>query len=98
MAIYRDAAKGLYDKAILITGDNDIAPAVKLVRVDYPSKEFIVLFPPGGKGHTLKQVCQKKQTLQKIQLQNAQFPNPVIIKDPSNPNKQIQITKPSDWS
>lgn len=97
LAIYRDATKGVYDKAMLITGDNDIAPAIRLVKADYPNKEFMVLFPPGGKGHTLKQECHKKQILQKQQLQNAQLPNPVIIKDPRNPKQHIQIKKPLDW-
>lgn len=97
LAIYRDAAKNKYEKAILITGDNDIAPAVKLVRGDYPQKEFMVLFPPGGKGHALKKICQIKQIIQEQQLRIAQLPNPVMVKDPQNPTQWIALDRPTDW-
>ena len=97
LAIYRDAAKNKYEKAILITWDNDIAPAVKLVRGDYPQKEFMVLFPPGGKGHALKKICQIKQIIQEQQLRIAQLPNPVMVKDPQNPTQWIALDRPTDW-
>lgn len=97
LAIYRDAAKGKYEKAVLITGDNDIAPAVKLVRGDFPEKEFMVLFPPGGKGHALKKICQIKQIIQEQQLRIAQLPNPVMVKDPQNPTQWIALDRPTDW-
>ena len=97
LAIYRDAAKGKYEKAVLITGDNDIAPAVKLVRGDFPEKEFMVLFPPGEKGHALKKICQIKQIIQEQQLRIAQLPNPVMVKDPQNPTQWIALNRPTDW-
>jgi uncharacterized LabA/DUF88 family protein len=43
--IVGDAFSDLYDKAILITGDNDIAPAVVRVKKTFPKKEFLVVFP-----------------------------------------------------
>ena len=47
--IVGDAFTDSYDKAILITGDNDIAPAVLRVKKTFPDKEFLVVFPFGGK-------------------------------------------------
>ena len=57
----------------------------------------MVLFPPGGKGHTLKQVFQMKQIIQIQQLQIAQLPNPVMVKDPQNPTQWIALDRPTDW-
>jgi len=36
-----------YDRALLVSGDSDLCPAVKLVRERYPEKEIVVLTPPG---------------------------------------------------
>lgn len=36
-----------YDRALLISGDSDICPAVRLVRERFPTKEIKVLTPPG---------------------------------------------------
>jgi uncharacterized LabA/DUF88 family protein len=49
VSIVGDAFTDSYDKAILITGDNDIAPAVVRVKKTFPNKEFLVVFPFGGK-------------------------------------------------
>lgn len=40
---YRDS----YDVGMLVTADSDIAPAVRLVRTEFPDKRLRILAPPG---------------------------------------------------
>jgi uncharacterized LabA/DUF88 family protein len=40
-----DAYKDVYDKAIIITGDNDISPALIKVKEAFKNKELVVIFP-----------------------------------------------------
>jgi len=45
--LYRGAARDEYDRALLVTRDSDILPAVRLVKQDFPRKEIRLLAPPG---------------------------------------------------
>lgn len=43
-----DAAhQDVFDRAILISGDSDLVPAVRMVRAHYPQKQVRILMPPG---------------------------------------------------
>ncbi len=35
-----------YDKAIIVTADSDLCPAINLVRNNFPDKEILILIPP----------------------------------------------------
>jgi hypothetical protein len=45
--LVRDAFLDFYDRALIITADADIAPALRAVRREFPSKQLQVLTPPG---------------------------------------------------
>jgi len=49
IALYllRDAQQDRYDRALLISGDSDLAPAVRMVRSLYPNKDFRIIAPYG---------------------------------------------------
>jgi hypothetical protein len=49
VGLVRDAFLDHYDKALIITADADIAPALRAVRREFPSKHLQVLTPPGLK-------------------------------------------------
>ncbi len=46
-----DAFQDNFDKAILITADSDLAPAIKIVKTHIPQKNIFVASPPGRFGH-----------------------------------------------
>lgn len=46
-----DAYEDNFDRAIIITADSDLAPALKIVRQSFPGKELFVVAPPGRHGH-----------------------------------------------
>jgi uncharacterized LabA/DUF88 family protein len=75
--ILKNAYKDNYDKAIIITGDNDISPALKEVKKEFPHKELVVIFPLVGKGNSLKKICDKSMVIQKSDLHNSLLTDPV---------------------
>ncbi|CAA7616379.1 NYN domain-containing protein [Magnetospirillum sp. UT-4] len=46
LALLDQAYRDLYDHAFLVTGDSDIAPAVRLVLSHFPNKKITVIAPP----------------------------------------------------
>ena len=42
-----EAVRDSYDRVLLITGDSDIAPAVRMVKAEFPAKQIRILAPPG---------------------------------------------------
>lgn len=49
IALYllRDAFEDLYDRALVVSGDSDLAPALKMIRAKFPAKEIRVIAPIG---------------------------------------------------
>lgn len=43
--LLRDAQQDRYDRALLISGDSDLAPAVRMVRNLFPQKDFRIIAP-----------------------------------------------------
>lgn len=87
--IVSDAFLNLYDKAILITWDNDIAPAVSRVK-EKLHKEFSVVFPFWGKWKSLKKSCDEILSLAESHLKNSQFPDKFT-------NWTTVFQRPEDW-
>ena len=68
--LLREAFNNTYDRALLITGDSDLVPAVSLVRSDFPQKDIRIIAPV-GRGHSMdlltavggKANCRRMKTL-----------------------------------
>lgn len=87
--IVSDAFLNLYDKAILITWDNDISPAISTVKENM-DKEFTVVFPFWWKWKSLKKVCDKICYLAESHLQDSQFPDKFV-------DWTTVFQRPEDW-
>jgi uncharacterized LabA/DUF88 family protein len=78
------------DTAVLMTGDTDIAPAVRYVKQRYPAKRRCFLFPYKRKNDELARLgfaCR----ISKEHYQRYQFPDSVTLKDGS------RRVKPTSW-
>lgn len=47
LSILRDTFTDAYDRAILISADSDLGPALRMAREHSPDKELFVVAPPG---------------------------------------------------
>jgi uncharacterized LabA/DUF88 family protein len=78
------------DTAVIMTGDTDIAPAVRFVKRYYPTKRVGFLFPYGRKNTELAKLALSRK-ITKEQYLKHQFPPTVTLADGS-----IR-TKPTKW-
>jgi uncharacterized LabA/DUF88 family protein len=88
---YRDE----YDEAFLITGDSDIAPSVKMIKGDFPSKKIKLITPPGRwQSKELGAIADKCAKIKDIHLERSLFPEHII--DPANGN--IIVSRPVQYA
>jgi uncharacterized LabA/DUF88 family protein len=76
----RAAGKDRFDRALLVTGDSDLTPAVTMVRELYPEKEIQVLAPLGGqrRSSSLGQATGRPvKDIKRIHLERSLFPEVV---------------------
>jgi uncharacterized LabA/DUF88 family protein len=76
------AQSDAYDRALLVTGDSDLIPAVEWVRSYYPEKRISVIIPiarPVTKH--LRQVASDYAKIKEAHLRDCQLPSLIQLKD-----------------
>ena len=76
------AHRDLFDRALLISGDSDLAPAVRMVKALYPSKEVRILMPP-GRPYSMDLVnaagpLSKARRIERLHLERALLPEEIV--------------------
>ncbi|HUP60652.1 MAG TPA: NYN domain-containing protein [Thermoanaerobaculia bacterium] len=79
------------DTAVLITGDTDIAPAVRTASALFPLKRVCFAFPFGRKNKELAKLVSTSFRISKEAYASHQFADPVILKSGK------VISKPAKW-
>jgi len=80
------------DTCVLVTGDTDLIPAVKMCKSCFPKKRIVFAFPYNrNRNKQLKNIASKYFTINYSQYLLHQFPDPVILKD------GMKIKKPVTW-
>ncbi|NJK72038.1 MAG: NYN domain-containing protein [Synechococcaceae cyanobacterium SM2_3_60] len=90
-----DANQGACNRMILVSGDSDLVPAVKLVKKRHPEIQVTVYIPASdprrGAATELRSVADKDKTLPMALLPKAQFPQSLTGASGKN------ILKPDGW-
>jgi uncharacterized LabA/DUF88 family protein len=55
------ARQNSYDKALIISGDSDLIPAINLIHKIYPEKQVAVIVPIGRKGEDIEKACRNQK-------------------------------------
>jgi len=79
------------DTVLLVTGDTDLAPAVRTARTLFPSKKIGFLFPYRRKNRELANLAELSFQIKKKKYALHQFPDPFMM-----PDGKI-IKKPAAW-
>jgi len=87
-----DAFLDRFDTAILIGGDTDIVPAVKMVRRHFAVKRLIVLFPPKRKNQAVADVCHDEGGIGRGDLEACQMPNRIEVQ------RGVFVERPATWA
>lgn len=83
------AQSSAYDRALLVTGDSDLIPAVEWISAHHPEKRISVIIPIGRPvTKHLRQVANDHAKIKESHLKKCQFPQTLRLKDGT------QITSP----
>lgn len=86
-----DAFLDAFDTALLVGGDTDIVPAIKMVRRHFPEKRIEAWFPPRRKNQEVADTCHDSGSINGAHLGRALMPSP--IDGPSG----VSIECPIEW-
>ena len=85
------ALTGACETAVLLTGDTDIAPAIRTVQRMAPGVKLAMLFPFKRANAELQQLCPLSFKIRLAAYSRHQLPDPLTLPDGS------QLTKPPSW-
>lgn len=90
----RGAYKDEFDKALLISRDSDLVPAVAMIRNDFADKEVIAVAPPlMGHSNDLLRVCSSKRKITPQHILSSLLP--AIVLDSSG---QVVASRPIPYT
>lgn len=90
--LMRDAFDDLFDVALLISADSDLAPPVENVLARYPQKRIIMVSPPNRQSKKLESVATTHFRLGRQILHNSQFPDSYTKPD------GFVLQRPPQWT
>jgi len=79
LAIAQDAALDRFDIAILISGDADLCPAIRVTRELARTKRIVAAFPPRRWSDALRAEADASFTIGDAKLRQSQLPHKVML-------------------
>jgi uncharacterized LabA/DUF88 family protein len=80
-----------YEKAIIISGDTDLLPAVKIVRNVFLGKQIGLVIPIGRASEDFKKQVDFHYKMREHHLAKSLFPDPLVLPDGTS------LAKPATW-
>ena len=74
-----DGIDDLYDRAVIVSGDTDLVPAIEAVHKMLPDKEIGVMFPLRRYNNSLEKAADFAITMREKLLKRCQFPDKIRI-------------------
>ena len=91
-ALVEDAARSDYDRALLVSGDSDLCPAVRAAKRLQPARRIVAVFPPRRQSDPLRAASDGILRVSRSMLRQAQLPPKVVNAD------GIVLERPAYWS
>jgi len=91
-----EAVSGTFDRAIVLTADADLKPAVRLVRDKNPALQVTALLPSVRyrAAHEMKSVCHAASRFEERHLAANLFPDQIILPDGSTISRPAKYAPP----
>lgn len=89
--LLEDAYDNLYDIAIVVSGDSDLAPPVRAVLRRFPKKQIIVASPPKRHSKELEKYATATIAITRMAIRRSSLPSPVIT------DEGIELHAPPGW-
>ena len=78
MRLLNDAQDGVFDTAIIVSADSDLAGPVEEVRKRYPGKRVVAAFPPDRHSSHLRRLANGAITIRQETLRRSRLPERVV--------------------
>ena len=85
-----DACEDRFDRAILITADSDLAPALNIINARFPNKELFVVAPPGRHNHA-------RSLNTRLTLTPGRLEKHLLPESATNDSGKILFTRPASY-
>lgn len=89
--LFLSAIADKFDKAVIVSGDSDLIPAVKGIKKAFPSKELFSITPIGRDSQELIEAIGKHRRVREEHLRTSQFDDNITLKDGS------KFFRPKEW-
>ncbi|HVO63479.1 MAG TPA: NYN domain-containing protein [Terriglobales bacterium] len=89
--LFELAVQDQYDKAIIISGDTDLIPAVKAVQKTFPAKKVGIVLPISRASEDLKKQVDFHHKMRIHHLEASRFPDKVVL------SESVCIECPNPW-
>lgn len=91
LSLFQLAVLDQYDRAVILSGDTDLIPAIKAVRSTFPHKQIGVMLPIGKSSEDLLKHADFRFKLREIHLRSSRYPDQLKLQDGST------IDCPMNW-
>jgi len=81
LRLFELAVQDRYDKAVIVSGDTDLLPAVKAVQRTFPAKKIGVVIPIGRASEDFKRQADFHHKMKVTHLMAARYPDRLILRD-----------------
>jgi uncharacterized LabA/DUF88 family protein len=88
------AYQNAFDRALVISNDSDLSPAIRLIRKRFPEKRLTTIAPPNYyHSNELIQASSDKARIRPEHLEQSLFP--ILVKDASG---LLSVARPEEYS
>lgn len=89
--LFQTAIADMWDKALIISGDSDLIPAIEAVKTTFPTKRIEIVIPIGRRAEELKQIADFHRKVKQKHLATCQFDDIITI------DANTSLQRPSSW-
>lgn len=83
LRLFQIAVQDGYDRAVIVSGDSDLLPAIKTVQSTFPSKQIGVIIPIGRASEELIRQADFHYRMKEKHLRSSRYPNVITMRNGS---------------
>jgi uncharacterized LabA/DUF88 family protein len=91
LSLFRLAVTDQYDRAVIVSGDTDLIPAIKAVRTTFPHKQIGVVLPIARSSEDMLKHADFRFKMREHHLATSRFPDKIVLPDKSS------LDCPASW-
>jgi uncharacterized LabA/DUF88 family protein len=90
VSLVEDGVLGIFDTALIVSADGDMAPGIRALKRLKPNVKVIAAFPPNRRAPRLEKICDVAIPIGEAKVRQAQLPETIMA-------GQHAINRPDHW-